>query len=64
MVTRKEDTARLGCGESGMSCGAEVHHGTIEGIGVEAGKTREELIKLKRTMQLRECDVERCEIGA
>jgi len=37
VVTRMEDTALLGCWESGMSRGAEVHNGTIGGIGVEAG---------------------------
>jgi len=37
VVTRMEDTACLGCWESGMSCGAEVHNGTIPGSRVEAG---------------------------
>jgi len=36
VVTRIEDTAHLGCWESGMSRGAEVHNGTIGSIGVEA----------------------------
>ena len=37
VVTRMEDAARLGCWESGMSGGAEVHNRTIGGIGVDAG---------------------------
>ena len=37
MVTSMEDTACLGCWESGMSHGAEVHNRTIASIGVEAG---------------------------
>jgi len=37
VVTSTEDTARLCCWESGTSCGAEVHNGTIPRIGVEAG---------------------------
>ena len=36
VVTRIENTARLGCWGLGMSRGAEVHNGTIPGIGVKA----------------------------
>jgi len=59
VVTSMEDMACSGCWESGMSCRVEVHNGTIEGIGVEAGSTLAELLKLKRTIQLRESDI-RC----
>jgi len=37
VVTRMKDMAHLGCWESGMTRGAEVHNRTIGGIGVEAG---------------------------
>jgi len=37
VVMCMENTARLGCGESEMSGRAEVHSGTIPGIGDEAG---------------------------
>ena len=37
MVKTREDTACLGCWESGMTYGAEVYNGTIGDIGVEAG---------------------------
>ena len=37
VVISMEDTAHLGCWESGMCHGAELHDGTIPGIGFEAG---------------------------